>query len=100
MYRGEPERISDSGLRDWKFATVSIRQPTARIFVNISQMRRAGMYVTPWHERRSYFLRNPRGRAYARVCRLFRPAFAADRDAASKRVHEALCAEAANDKQA
>jgi hypothetical protein len=32
MYRGEPERIADSSLSDWKFATVSIRQPDSAHF--------------------------------------------------------------------
>jgi hypothetical protein len=63
----------------------------------IRALRRAGMYVEPWHEERSFSVGNPQGmgEAYARVCRRFRSAFKADRAASIQSVYEALCAEAA-----
>ena len=39
----------------------------------IRALRRAGMYVEPFHEKRTFFVGNPRGmgEAYSRVCRRF-----------------------------
>jgi hypothetical protein len=63
----------------------------------IRALRGAGMYVAPFHEKRSFFVGNPRGmgKAYSRVCRRFRAAFNADRAASIRSVYEALCTEAA-----
>ena len=40
----------------------------------IRALRRAGMYVEPFHEKRTFFVGNSRGmgEAYSRVCRRFR----------------------------
>jgi hypothetical protein len=67
----------------------------------IRAMRRAGMYVEPWHEKRSFFVGNPEGmgKGYSRVCRRFRAAFNADRKQAIKRVYEVLCAEVTSDQR-
>jgi len=63
----------------------------------IRALRRAGMYVEPFHEKRTFFVGNSRGmgEAYSRVCRRFRTAFNANRAASIRSVYEALCTEAA-----
>jgi hypothetical protein len=50
-----------------------------------------------FHEKRTFFVGNPRGmgEAYSRVCRRFRTAFNANRAASIRSVYEALCTEAA-----
>jgi len=62
----------------------------------IRALRRAGMYVEPFHEKRTFFVGNSRGMGEdSRVCRRFRTAFNANRAASIRSVYEALCTEAA-----
>src|SRR6476620_4419036 len=58
----------------------------------IRALRRAGMYVEPFHEKRTFFVGNPRGmgEAYTRVCRRFRAAFNADRQPDQRRKAQTL----------
>ena len=59
----------------------------------IRAMRRAGMYVEPFHEKRTFFVGNPRGmgEAYSRVCRRFRAPSTPIGQRQSGACTEALC---------